>query len=290
MTRIVSFSELNTLRQCRLKHHLAYEERWKMPETSPALVRGSLFHKAMETFSSALQASEGLDNATASMHQYLQAADAEEEIRDLVTWMCTGYVAHYQGNPDWEILGVEMPVEGPLHDRDGNETSITMKGKIDLLVRDHSMSGGVFVVDHKTTRNLPREKDYDFDDQSAIYTMLCKYKGIDVRGTIFDAVRTQKLKREMTPEERFARVITVRTDTELKTMEVEAYETFRDLLSTNEEGPSSSNEKDLPPRSPDPDRCGWRCSFTEACLMSRKGPDIRDLLSAVGGVQDHTRH
>ena len=46
--RIVSWSELDALKQCPMKHHLAYEERWTGPETSKALAIGSLFHKVME--------------------------------------------------------------------------------------------------------------------------------------------------------------------------------------------------------------------------------------------------
>lgn len=296
-TRIVSFSELDALRQCPLKHHLAYQERWKMPGTSPALARGSAFHVMMETHYRILAQSEVLGSLK-DRFEVAQGAAAnflltleDPEMADLLRWMYAGHCELYGSDPQWEIVGVEMPVEDWLYNRAGNRTGYKMKGKIDVLVRDLSMGGGLWIVDHKTCSNLPREKDYDFDDQSAVYTMLCRRKGLDVRGAIFNACRTKKLKRDMTLDERFKRVPTVRADRELEIMEYEVHETFAGRVKPlSSRTPSRTETGVLPPRAPDPDRCGWRCDFTEACLLSRKGTDIRGLLEATGGVQDPTRH
>src|SRR5208282_4043099 len=97
-----------------------------------------------------------------------------------------------------------------------------------------------------------------------------------------------KLKRPMTTNERFMRPMTVRTDTELEVMAQEALTTFKSAYGVGvRRGTQGGKDGDtsrgtLPPRSPDPDRCGWRCPFTESCLMSRKGRDIRELLSETG--------
>jgi hypothetical protein len=279
-----------------LKHHLGYEERWKMPETSKALEIGGLFHKAMEVYLQCLQDEAGVFDSLRGRRwagltralQLVRDAETKVEYEDLLLWMLEGYDEHYAGDPHWEIIGVELPLEGWMYNRAGNRTGYRMKGKIDVLVRDLSMGGGLWIVDHKTCGNLPKEKDYDWDDQSAIYTMLGRRNGMDIRGTIFDAVRTKKLVRAMTMEERFKRVITTRTDAELRTMEIEAHETFVGRIKASKNVTLGGGV--MPPRNPDPDRCGWRCNYTEACLMSRKGGDIRDFLSAVGGVQDPTRH
>jgi hypothetical protein len=46
-THTVSYSELDAIRQCRLKAHLAYKERWQPETISAALTRGKLFHAVM---------------------------------------------------------------------------------------------------------------------------------------------------------------------------------------------------------------------------------------------------
>jgi hypothetical protein len=92
----------------------------------------------------------------------------------------------------------------------------------------------------------------------------------------------------MTLDERFKREYTVRTDTELETMAAEALATFQNAYRGAQKGGTIGGT--LPPRSPNPDTCGWRCPFTESCLMSRKGRDIRELLQETGYKQDHEKH
>jgi hypothetical protein len=140
-----------------------------------------------------------------------------------------------------------------------------------------------YVVTHNTCRELPKQKALDFDDQFGLYIWLLRKQGLDVRGCIYNACRTNRLKRDMTLDERFRREYTVRTDTELETMAAEALATFQNAY-------RGTKTDTLPPRSPDPDRCGWRCPFSEPCLMSRKGRDIHELLKEMDYVQSQVRH
>jgi len=292
-TKVVSYSELDALRQCRLKHQLAYKERWVGPTTSAALERGSLFHEVMELHYRRLK--EGIKPA--GIVQEVQTSGllsdphtgGSSEMQDLVAWMYTGYVEHYGGDEDWEIIDVEFKVEEWLPTPWGTRSSFRLKGRIDVLVRDNSAGGGLWVVDHKTCKRLPRGKDLDLDDQMGIYTYLLRRGGLDIRGTIYNSVRTEKLVRPMSAGERFQRALTVRGDRELETMATEAYETFLDAYRPRVHGGSTGTVHDAP-RSPDPDRCGWRCSYTEACLLGRKGADLRDLLAETGYEIDLERH
>lgn len=275
-TKVVSYSELDTYRQCRLKHQLAYVERWQPDDVAPALSRGKLFHKVMERHYNNRPDAEirGLLNDT-------QAGTQTDE-QGLVEWIYDGYRDLYGTDPQWEIQGVELAVEEWLPTPKGTRSSFRMKGKVDLLVRDNSTGGGLWVVDHKTCRNLPKsDKDIDLDDQMAIYVKLLRMGGLDVRGAIMNFCRTQKLVRPMDPEERFKRMYTARTDVELDNIIREVYDTFREAYRPREGDP---------PRSPNPDTCRWRCPFTEACLAGRKGGDTRGILSETGYHQDFTRH
>lgn len=286
-TKTVSFSELDAYRQCRLKHHLAWKERWREPVTPAALSRGTLVHSVLEEHYTALKEGGGLPEARKRIRDaellYDPRSGNQTEEQELVEWMYDGYVEAHGTDEDWEILAVEHRDEAWLLTERGTRSSFKLKVKIDLVVRDRSAGGGIYVVDHKSCRNLPKGKDVDLDDQQGLYTSALRTKGHDVRGSVTNSLRTQKLVRAMSMDERFKRESTVRTDVELDTIRLEALRLFREAY-------RPVKGQDLPPRSPDTERCGWRCGFTEPCLASRKGADARQMLEDMGFVQDWERH
>ncbi len=277
-THTVSFSELDATRQCSLKSYLSYRERWQPEVTAPALSRGKLWHSVMEA-----HYKPGIVPGWVSPWQVL--ADAgETDDANTCRWMYEGYLERYGTDPDWEVVAVEQKVEESLRLPSGRKSKFVMKGFVDLLVRDHSCGGGLFIVDHKSARELPKQKALDFDDQLGIYTWLLRRQGLDIRGAIHNTARTYKLKsKEMSLGERFSRTLTVRTDRELEIMVAECLRTFQAAYKPLRDG-------ELPPRSPDPDRCSWRCSFGEPCLAARKGGDIAELLTDFGFTQNWGRH
>jgi hypothetical protein len=216
------------------------------------------------------------------------------EMQGLVRWMYDGYLHHYGVDADWQVVKVEHRVEEWMPTDKGTRSSFKMKGTIDLIVRDMSAGGGLWIVDHKTCKNLPKGREHDLDDQFAIYQWLLRQRGNDIRGIIYNSVRTERLKtREMEPSERFKRQMTVRSETELNTVVGEAYEHFVIGYRGVQQAASGEAPTELPPippRNPDPDRCRWRCPFTEPCLASRKGKSHQLLLPEMGYRQDFDRH
>lgn len=295
-TKVVSYSEIDSYRQCPLKHQLSYVENWRLPDQhpdqSPALSRGTLFHSVMEAHYGLLKKSveegwradingEDLFLAVAPL-LYRQGTGEQTEEQELVEWMYRGYVDLYHGDRDWEIIAVELPLEAWLPTETGTRSSFKLAGTTDLLIRDNSAGGGLYIVDHKTCRNLPKQKDFDMEDQTALYTLLLRSQGYDIRGAIYNHVRTEKLKtREMAPEERFKRTLTVRGERELQTMALEALDEMREAYK-----PRTRDAR----RRPDGERCGWKCGYTEACLAGRKDPKaLRPFLEDVGFVQHDTK-
>lgn len=287
-TKTVSYSELETYRQCPLKHQVLYLERWGTDDVAAALGRGSKWHSTMEAHYRELwrQQKEARSHkrwlegiildagqqarslvATAG-HAALEKAcanDFDGEEYGLLSWMYEGYLERHGLDQEWEILGVEESLEAWLPTHTGSRSSFKLVGTIDLVVRDYSAGGGIWIVDHKTCRNLPKDKDLDMEDQTALYTYLKRTGGIDIRGAIYNHARTWQLKRPMGMEERFSRSLTVRTPRELRTMVAEAYDAFRDAY-RNRRGVDAR-------RHPDGERCGWKCNLTEPCLAARKsGP------------------
>lgn len=309
--QIVSYSELDAYRQCRLKHQLAYIENWRVSDgdEAEALARGTLFHSVMEAHYGVIkEAQETIGIQDLEMIDFWAKVNpllyddngGQTERQDLVEWMYTGYVEQYLTDDlaNWDIVEIEMPMTCNLG------PGIDIAGTTDLLVKDKRLGGGLWIVDYKTCKNLPKQKDFDMEDQTGIYAHLAKTQlGLDIRGAIYSFVRTYKLVRDMSLEERHLRYITVRTDRELETMANEAYEIMAEAYATHErreeglwDGRNAGVDDGLPtaydaPRSPDGERCSWKCGFTEACLAGRKlGPErTRSFLEDIGMTQHETK-
>jgi hypothetical protein len=253
------------------------------------LSRGKVWHSCLEAHykQKTTTLSGGGLSQTVDPADIISQSDVSEDEQELLLWMWDGYLERYKDDGQWEVLQVEQRVEEWLRLPNGHRSTFKLKGFVDLLVRDHSAGGGLWIVDHKTCRELPKQRALDFDDQMGLYTLLLRRQGLDIRGAIYNACRSNKLKRPMSLDERFQRSLTTRTDTELEVIAQEALTTYKSAYGVGQRVKAGGS---LPPRSPDPDRCGWRCPFTEACLMSRKGRDIRELLSETGFTQQHKRH
>lgn len=286
-TRIVSFSELDTFRQCPHKHEKAYKERWVGLERSPALAKGSLWHLVMEEHYKAMldgNTARSLETAHVRVLKLLcdQATQvADPAIIDLIAWMYDGYVEKWGWDPEWKILGVEHSAEVWLPTAAGGRSGFKLKMKMDLLIQD--LKRRIWLNDHKSCSRLPSNKDLDLDDQFGLYTWGMAKLGHPVFGQIHNAARTQRNKGAMLLEERFSRTQMVRTSAELECIAVEAWRTAKRAYQIK---PGCAE------RATDPDRCGWRCNFTEACLWGRKaGPKEENrFLIDTGFTQCFDRH
>ena len=298
-----SYSEIDTARQCLFKHELGYKLRWRAPTTSPALSRGTLWHSVMEAHYTVIQAWQ-VERAAAKaagrkvvridedkriakriwdavkVHLYDEAGKQSAE-QELVEWMYQGYVEQYGLDPNWQILAVEHREQVPLLDRAGRRSRFHIKAKMDLIVREYT-SRNVYIVDHKSAKDLPSDKMLDIDDQFGLYGWMYGQAGKTHFGLLHNCARTQRnVSKPQTLESRFARKRLIRTATELNNIALDAYKQLKAAHAV----PIGDA-----PRSPNPDTCRWRCDFSEACLLGRKGRDVEQILTVTGYVQDFTRH
>lgn len=299
---VVSWSELNTLRRCPFKHKLAYRERWVEPELSPALAKGTLWHAVMEAHYNTLMQLQGPARARQSSTyvakllneatQPLLYGDGgkQTEVQELIEWMYRGYVEHYGTDDDWKIKAVEHGARIWLPTQNGGRSRFLFKMKMDLVVEIMvNNRPTLWVVDHKSGKNLPNQKMLELDDQFGLYTWGMRKLGRKILGSIHSAARTQRNQADFpdysgksspqTPDERFRRTMMNRTDQELDTIAHEAYRDFRVGYANLD-----------PPRHTDADSCRWMCSYLEPCLGGRKGHDPTHHLLSLGYKQDFTRH
>lgn len=297
-TRIVSWSEIDTFRQCPLKHELSYKQRWQKPaEEGGALYRGTLFHAVMENHYNRVKLIQGMSDkevlASEGSNEYidkifdllnLHNPDNQSPEQQLITWMFERYGEFYGFDDEWEIVDVEWAHDFWLPTATGSRSTFKIKVKIDLIVR-HKRTGKLWIVDHKTCKDLPKEKLLQLDDQFGLYTWLMRQIGMPIAGSIHNACRTQRNQKPMELSESFKRTMLYRTDTELDTIAIEAYKSMRKAYATAE-GQAE--------RTPNVDMCGWKCPYTEDCIGSRKDKDPIGYRSRTlklhGFEQNFTRH
>lgn len=297
-TITVSWSEIDTFRQCPLKHQLAYKDRWRKPpvEGTP-LSRGSLSHLVLEEHYNAIKRGEpvvitgiaGANTATTNdrINELLNLGNRlprQTEEQDLIWWIYSGYLEMYGHDPDWGIVAVEYRNEFYLPAPGGGRSRYKIKMVLDLIVRD-KRNGKLWVVDHKNTKDLPTgDKMLELDDQFGLYMWGARRQlKLDIVGSIHNCLRTQRNKVKPQPlDERFKRTQLYRTDAELDVIAHEAYATARRAWAQTPYGTAERN--------PNSDTCRWRCDFTEDCLGGRKGIDMRRSLILHGFTQDRERH
>lgn len=299
---IVSYSELDTFRQCPLKHHLSYVRRWTKPaKEGGALDKGSMWHASVmephyHTVKKYQDENKGripkgkrqqcLDEAMALIKSNLideQTGDFISETAELVMWMYEGYVQMYGTDDDeWRIIAIEHSIRLPLPDENGNPSKYVLKAKLDLIVRDR-VSGLLWVVDHKSGSNLPNKMDLEIDDQFGLYTWLMRQIGKKVQGSLHNAARTQRNKGPMTLDSRMARTLLNRHDRELDNLALDAYYAARAAY------PDDPNYR-AKYSSPDPRSCGWKCDVKEPHLLMRTGRNPDEVMIEYGFVVNRTRH
>lgn len=324
MLRTVSFSELTTARQCPLKHQLAYVERWsKEPAKDSPLTKGTAWHLAMEAHYGTIQKAQQERRRpllTLCEHAVEQAlGETDTELADLVWWMYRGYVDQYGTDEGWRVLAVEHNAVCRLPLPDGRASQFELKVKIDLIVADVTQrKPKTWIVDHKSCKNLPSQKELDLDDQFGLYHWALRSMGKRVFGEIHNAARTQRnlgdfpenvarwqakkdagekagaRPKTQTLDERFKRTPMSKTQAELDTIASEAYRTarnrYRDQAEIERARKQHPDRTYEPDRHTDPDQCRWRCDFTEQCLAGRKGLEMRPFLYDVGFRQNFERH
>jgi RecB family exonuclease len=279
----VSYSELDTARQCGFKHKKLYLERWHKPkDETTAAGRGTLWHQTLAAHYTAIKDGEDAELAAKRELAAIRSKGTDPDVCDLIEWMYEGHLEQWGHDQQWDILEVEHRFEVPLLNANGNRTRFKLKGYIDLVVRDRE-TDRVWVVDHKSCGNLPKRLELDMDDQFGLYLWALGQLGMRPMGSIHSSARTKRNKVKPQPlNERFDRYYMARTPRELRTIALEALDTARwahSKLNPHE-------------RSPRPDTCSWRCDLTESCLIARKNGEERGdrFLDDTGWTPGAPRH
>lgn len=246
-----SWSEIDTARQCLMKHHLHYKERYREKGESPALVTGNRWHSLMQELYTTGEAMAPVD-----MLKEWRKEGQSNELIDQLTWMLHGYYQQWgTGDPLWQKKAVLIEERFEVELPDIGFGELTLVFVLDLLVE---LMGRLWLVDHKSGKYAANGRDLEMADQWTLYVWALRQKGIEVFGSVHNYARTDKLVRDMTLKERFARTPIHRTPLEVESVARES--TVLAWLAKGENGA---------PRSPS-DACFRRCGFFDVCVSDRR--------------------
>jgi hypothetical protein len=108
----------------------------------------------------------------------------------------------------------------------------------------------------------------DLSDQIGLYVKAQTLRGQPVADGLVNQVRTEKLKRPMTLDERNARLSAYKSPIELDNIWNDAKKVVRRILEVRESG-------EIPYSGPDPRVCSWKCDYKETHLILRKTPESK---------------
>lgn len=169
-TVTISTSEMNTFLRCRRKYYYQYIEKL-VPKRQPVpITKGTLIHNALEAYYKGEDWTAPLRDAEAEAKKNF----FEEELAEFQNIIADAYKVvrayiHYARtsgiDQGIQILDVEKPFKVRL------PNGHIFEGRMDLIYRNEA---GLWIRDHKTTGQIPKEGSRFIDVQTAMYYAAAK--------------------------------------------------------------------------------------------------------------------
>ena len=170
----ISYSALDTFKQCPLKYKYQVIDKIKAPKTKEA-VFGSALHEALEWFHKQTPVSPTLDELLNKFKEIWPKDNSPfSEDEDMIYFseaikILKNYYENYLKIKDnFSVLGAETRFEVILENPQNKEEKCLLTGIID---RVDKTKDGIEVIDYKTTKKLPSQEDIHNSMQMSLYCL-----------------------------------------------------------------------------------------------------------------------
>jgi RecB family exonuclease len=194
---LLTYSALNTFRNCPRKYKNRYLDNLRPRERPDALSFGSVIHTAIELWYRSSDAESRLRDILAYIDDAFEnrVVDSNQLVQwHLATAMIRGYAERY-ATEEFEIVEVEKEFVGEIRNPDTGRQSQTFRiaGKVDGIVRCHD---GLYLLEHKTASTVDAsylDKLWT-DTQIALYCFYLRELGYPIVGVIYNVLLKSRLK------------------------------------------------------------------------------------------------
>jgi RecB family exonuclease len=169
----VSYSALETYKQCPLKFKYQEIDRIRVPKTIEALFGGAI-HRVLKKMFEKTPLFPTLDELLDFFNK-LWTEDAKDEDEKIFNaYLEEGYLLlknFYKKNPPWNfnVLELESRFEVIIKDPKNNENHV-LAGIIDRI--DKATEDDLYeIIDYKTSKRMPSKEDLDQNAQLSIYNL-----------------------------------------------------------------------------------------------------------------------
>jgi hypothetical protein len=194
---LLTYSALNTFRNCPRKYKNRYLDNLRPRERAEALSFGSVIHTSIELWFR----SQDHENRLRDVFLYINDAfenrvvDANQMAQwQLATAMMRGYADRY-AEEEFEVVEIEKEFVGEIRNPETGRQSQTFRiaGKVDGIVRCHD---GLYLLEHKTASTVDAnylDKLWT-DTQIALYCYYLRELGYPIVGVIYNVLLKSRLK------------------------------------------------------------------------------------------------
>ncbi len=194
---LLTYSALNTFRNCPRKYKNRYLDNLRPRERAEALSFGSVIHTAIELWYRSSNTESRLRDVLAYVNDAFENRVVDPNLMvqwHLATAMIRGYAERY-ATEDFEVVEVEKEFVGEIRNPDTGRQSQTFRiaGKVDGIVRCHD---GLYLLEHKTASTVDAsylDKLWT-DTQIALYCYYLRELGYPIVGVIYNVLLKSRLK------------------------------------------------------------------------------------------------
>jgi RecB family exonuclease len=194
---LLTYSALNTFRNCPRKYKNRYLDNLRPRERAEALSFGSVIHTAIELWYRSSNTLSRLRDVLAYIDDAFENRLVDSNLMvqlHLATAMIRGYAERY-GTEEFEVVEVEKEFVGEIRNPDTGRQSQTFRiaGKVDGIVRCHD---GLYLLEHKTASTIDAsylDKLWT-DTQIALYCYYLRELGYPIVGVIYNVLLKSRLK------------------------------------------------------------------------------------------------
>jgi len=194
---LLTYSALNTFRNCPRKYKNRYLDNLRPRERAEALSFGSVIHTAIELWYRSSNTESRLRDVLAYIDDAFENRLVDSNLMvqwHLATAMFRGYAERY-ATEDFEVVEVEKEFVGEIRNPDTGRQSQTFRiaGKVDGIVRCHD---GLYLIEHKTASTVDAsylDKLWT-DTQIALYCYYLRELGYPIVGVIYNVLLKSRLK------------------------------------------------------------------------------------------------